>query len=746
VSKWLRQVYPGGMAMQIRRKSSPVTIGLVKAELGKIKDLLLEEDWFKNAKMREDFDIGVVAEITSSHIDNLTDQDNIYALGERYCFAQGKKQDLSFRNTPTGIILLWSLPVIFLLAAIILNFLVSPSFLSFLLISEISLFPALICTDSWRKRTGWLQVSAEVTKATTDVEKGMRSLIERSIREATHPRFADPTVDILAIGDGSGLSSRVDQADRIATRYRPVVEQHLLRPGGAAVGVTGERGIGKSELLRSFCDASVDKADPKSGGTIQVLVAVPAAFRGIEFLTLLAQELARAVPDYRTADELRVLRRRWIAAVGIAVGILSLLVSSQFANHFPAWRFTPTYISVGLIIGGLVVTLLSMWFFPLVPAILYGGRPAMARHQIRRDAERLTLRLRYAETISSQNEGSISWGSLSLKRAGQRSLSSLPLTEGNLISEIADLADKLERSGYRIVVGIDEMDKLDAGQATEEFLNSVKQLFAVRSCSFIVSVSSSAWAKFVRRGINLRDALDSSLDTIEQIGALDFVEVRSLIRYRQVKMSDSQILFCYVLSGGLPREAMRFARSLAARNRDEEVKSHRLAVVASLVLDGEAKRLIDASRTEISNWPTNDRSIMVRNLDYLYHWWRNGQRSPGVGPVDNFNWLDDYSFSWTRGSLPRISASQREEAQDSMMRLELMLRFLAVVKKLFCAEAGGGIAKYSDPEVVVSIANRLAAVRRVIETDSTGADRALQAISEEIEEQSQVPTADAARL
>lgn len=568
--------------MQFRRRSSPVTTEMVKAELGKIKDLLLEEDWFQDAQMREGFDTGTVAEEASTHIDDLTEQDNVYALGERYCIAQGRKEDLRYRNAPTSILLLWFLPAIFLLVAIIPGFLVSPGFLSFLLVAYISLFPALLRTGSWRKRTGWLQVSAEATKATTDVEKGVRSLIERSVREATHPRFADPATDVLTIGDGTGLSSRVDQTDRIATRYRSVVELHLLRPGGAAVGVTGERGIGKSELLRSFCDTSVDKADRNSGGTIQVLVAVPAAFRGIEFLTLVARELARAVPGYRTADELRVWRRKWIAAAGIAVGILSLFVSSQFTDRFPTWRLTPTYVNVGLSIGGLVIILLSLWFFPQVPAFFYGSRSAMARQQIRSDAERLMLRLQYAETISSQNQGSVSWGSLGLKRTGQRSLSSLPLTEGTLISEIGNLADKLARAGYRIVVGIDEMDKLDAGQATEEFLNSVKQLFAVRSCSFIVSVSSSAWAKFTRRGINLRDALDSSLDAIEPIGALDFIEVRSLILYRQVKMSDSQILFCYVLSGGLPREAMRFARSLATRNRDEEVQNHKLAVVASL--------------------------------------------------------------------------------------------------------------------------------------------------------------------
>lgn len=47
---------------------------------------------------------------------------------------------------------------------------------------------------------------------------------------------------------------------------------------------------------------------------------------------------------------------------------------------------------------------------------------------------------------------------------------------------------------------------------------------------------------------------------------------------------------------------------------------------------------------------------------------------------------------------------------------------------------------------MTSIANRLAVIRRVIETDAAGADRALQDISEEVEKQSQEPSPDTAKL
>jgi KAP family P-loop domain len=701
----------------------------VKAELREIKDHLLKSSWYKELQDREGVELEQVDAQSVKYIKELTEQDNTYSLGLKNYNAQRRKKETSIWAAPLWVRLTIAIPCVYVLAAVVLSIVKTPIFLLLLTVILFPLLPPFLAIDWWERNSKKSEVSAEAAKATTDVEKSVRSVIERSVRAVVHPDFKDPFKDVLDIGEGAGLSSRVDYHDRIITRYRPAVELHLLRPGGAAVGVTGERGIGKSELLRSFCDNSADEAKIKSGGTIQVFVAVPSAFRGIEFLSLIAQELARAVPGFRTVEEISARRKQWLGLLAACVGFIAIGLSIVFIGGTLSWRITHLWISTMLSIGGLILILGGEFLF-------FMGRLRVSRRQVHRDAERLALRLTYAETISSQTEGSVSWSGVGLKRSGGRSLSSLPLTEGALIFEIKTLADKLARSGYRIVIGIDEMDKLESGQATDEFLNSVKQLFAIKECSFIVSVSTSAWAKFVRRGINLRDALDSSLDAIESVGALDFREVRSLILHRRVEMRDSQTLLCYILSGGLPREAMRFARALATRNRDGEVRTHTLAEVGGLVLDDEAKRLIDASKTDAADWPDIDRVTMYRKCDYLRQWWLS-ELYAEPRAVQEFSWLPDDSFLWT-GGFSRIGKNLRGDAQESFARLGLMLKFLMIVRILFCQSDGPSITAFPADEVL-RIGDRLAVIRRGIEIDAPGAERALRDIFEDLSRRSLEP-------
>ena len=71
-----------------------------------------------------------------------------------------------------------------------------------------------------------------------------------------------------------------------------------------------------------------------------------------------------------------------------------------------------------------------------------------------------------------------------------------------------DLRTRLEISG--ITIAIDELDKFADPVQAHEFVNEVKTVFGVNSCVFLVSVSDDALASFERRGIPVRDALDSA--------------------------------------------------------------------------------------------------------------------------------------------------------------------------------------------------------------------------------------------
>jgi hypothetical protein len=706
--------------------------GTVLSALTQVADDLSKEDWFGGLLKTEDVRRRKVHKNLSAHIESLQPADNLYRLGQDYVTSEemlAKYKSIPRESIVTGIVAISITTALVVVAATISPF--------FYLLAFYALFLFMLpvaLRDRWRKEEGVSYAPADKAKAATDLKRGMRSLIERSVREVIQPKFSRPQEDRVKVGDGAKLSTRVLESQRVATHYRPAIELHMLRTGGAAVGITGERGTGKSELLRSFCEPPVTGSVPEGEGTIGVIVAVPAAFEGLQFLMLVAERLARAVPGYQSPDEVRVRHRRNLAYIVASISLillsgsaLGLLLSQMPYYH---WRFTSTdgWVIVG--VTGIILYFVAIFllrqsrrsFTRFKSGRRLSGRALkVQRSQVAHDAGRLMTRINFAETVTSQNQGSAGWGGISIQRSGQRTLSSLPLTEASLISEIKTLADKLAAVGYRTIIGIDEMDKLEGGKATDDFLNSIKQLFAVRSCSFLVTVSDSAWAKFVQRGINIRDALDSSLDAIEQIDALDFGETRSLLRHRDRRMSDSEVLFCYVVSGGLPREALRCAQSLAMRNSKED-SSHKLGEMAGWVLDKELDRLIDASKRQVSGWKGNKHEEVIRKLDDILQAWQSR-------PANNAT-----ASSLANGRPASGKISSRPSKGNLTGRLELMVLFYDVVRELFCGGASASRVSEFWEDGIIDIADRLAAIRRDIESDPTVAQRGLKAISREFHE------------
>jgi hypothetical protein len=759
---------------------------------------LADEPWFDDMCESEKVEPTAVLAAASARLQRLGQEDNLYRLGENYWQAKNKLS--KYKRIPIVTYIAAALPLSIAgttIGLMAVNVSGGYTFAGLELFILSLLLPYFSWT-AWNRRAGISDAPAEHAKATTDVDRGMRSFIEQSVREIIRLHLVEPCDNIVKIGDGAKLSSRVEQSERITTRYRPAVELHMLRSGGAAVGITGERGTGKSELLRSFCDTPVGQATVKRGGTIGVLVPVPAAFQGAQFLALVAERLAQAVPGYRTLEERQAQRKFNLAIVGILIGLSLLpLGIAIFSGQASGWKLTDremggvTFTAGTVIVFASYVVLLKLlmrrrasgrkhrepqkrkWVKARktrrTRALIRPSGSAPARSRLGKDAERLILRLKYAETITSQSEGSMSGGGVGLKLGGQRTLSALPLTEASLISEIKAFSDQLGKAGYRIIVGIDEMDKLEAGQATEDFLNSIKQLFVISSCSFLVSVSSSAWARFVQRGVNVRDALDSSLDTVESIGALDFLETRSLILHRREDMSDSEILFCYVLAGGFPREVMRCAQSLAIRNRDAEGSTHTLDMLANRVLNMELDRLIEASKSALSGWDFRDRDRMFRKFDHIVESWEATSGVPVTAEAAHSATLDT-DVMW-------INRQAETECESIVLRLELMVQFFSVVRQLFCpvkkesavvnasgtesaavptSNAGSAAASPSSAEPqavalsslkpatanswrkdILKVCDTLAEVRRQMETDPTAALQHLSKVSRQLHKETE---------
>jgi hypothetical protein len=138
--------------------------------------------------------------------------------------------------------------------------------------------------------------------------------------------------------------------------------------------------------------------------------------------------------------------------------------------------------------------------------------------------------------------------------------------------------------GYQyVLVGVDELDKIEVNEKAIDFLNDLKGLFQIPRCFFTVSVSLNALYSFNRRGVPLRDAFDSAFDQVEELCYWTLAESQRLLAERVVGMPDLAYMFCHAHAGGLPRDLIRVARRLIERDAVRGGKSMLPVLVDDLI-------------------------------------------------------------------------------------------------------------------------------------------------------------------
>jgi hypothetical protein len=170
------------------------------------------------------------------------------------------------------------------------------------------------------------------------------------------------------------------------------------------------------------------------------------------------------------------------------------------------------------------------------------------------------------------------------------------------------------RSDRSIIIALDELDKLAESEDVIDVINSIKDLMHSPGIHFIVSVSEDALTRFALRGIPIRDAFDSTFDLIVRVERFSVADSSALLQERVRGMPGLLILFCHILSGGVPRDLIRFARhcvdvvNLAdsplpvLRVTTEVAKAHTIALLSAYahrVRDsgqGHADRVLEAKR------------------------------------------------------------------------------------------------------------------------------------------------------
>jgi tetratricopeptide (TPR) repeat protein len=376
--------------------------------------------------------------------------------------------------------------------------------------------------------------------------------------------WKDSAVDRVIVRDGPELSAKAERANLISTDANSRLDIALSRNYGAAVALAGPRGSGKTELARTSTE--LRPLEPPNR-KIPLMLWAPAKYDAQTFLLRLLKELCISIISVGSggaqeydrlyySERRRQLRFRLLIAGGLT-GLGLAILGARMAE-VKISTLAPFVVGGILTLAGAAVFVASRG-----PRPLNSDSDAPIRRPTIERAIELRTRVEYTETQTRDAKLGISGYGLSVATAKGSQFARVPLNEVDVVRELRGLVKNVAEDGWQVVIAIDELDKMCDADEAMAFLNHIKVLFPIHDCSFIVSVSEDAWARFESRGLPLRDTFDSSFDEVVLVNMLQPLESRDFLKRRSNSITDAQTLVCHCLSGGLARDLLRAARLLA---------------------------------------------------------------------------------------------------------------------------------------------------------------------------------------
>jgi hypothetical protein len=327
----------------------------------------------------------------------------------------------------------------------------------------------------------------------------------------------------------------------------------VLDGNGGAFGLYGPRGSGKSWLMRR----AIHEADSRGG--MGLWFPCPSDYDPSDFLSSLSDNLANAVEHRFIQGEWRVRWRRqaqFLLAVLVAI-LIAVQVAAYYA-HVGLNRAWMHWMWIG------VSVFIVAWLLLVLIALTFPTRRVInTSHQLAREATALRERIRYTTALKLNSEVGVSGGSKvagSLKRSTERALAERPTTVASLVFDFRKLAERIVATIQQpLVIGIDELDKVEDPEAVRKLLRDIKGIFEITGVFFLVSVSEEA-ANALQLGPlqgRGRNEFNSSFYTVLELPPLSPAEVMSAVKARGGTADDQRAQLLCLLSGGNWREMVR---------------------------------------------------------------------------------------------------------------------------------------------------------------------------------------------
>lgn len=453
---------------------------------------------------------------------------------------------------------------------------------------------------------------------------------------------------------------------------------------GGNYGLTAPRGAGKSWLLQQAIfwatsnnqpatAAMTARADPGPsvrGKGLGILFPSPSEGEPQDFLVALSEVVAQSYMDYYIAQQrlsstpeglrqTRQLLRLFLMALFIGAALVIL-------GAFGPYAFG---LNSGLSRAGLVIIIASGAIL-LVLANRSRGKPQSV-YEVAVDFRR---QARFAAVFNNSSgfSGNLSqWGaSVGFTNSRAANFTERPVTLSSLVYGFREFCSDVVRAldGAPMVIAIDELDKIEDTDSVLKLLRGIKGIFDIQGVHYFVSISDEAARRLNLGGIRERNEFNSSFYQVFQLPRINYDGVCALLDKREIKLEAREVAAITVLSGGVPREAIRLADILinSGTLSTTQPSSPELSILAAEV---------DAFREETEI----DDSEGVTEEDRV---WVGYSLSEGMKSPADFSRFDFYQFWFMPNTSDSFQKKYTEDFRRLLNRLTVGRNLMSAVQSL----------------------------------------------------------------